>query len=406
VSSDGPLLPVEEALARMLGPVAPLASEQCALGDLLERSLAEDLVAQRPLPAFDSSAMDGYALRAADAARVPAMLPIGFTVAAGAEAPRPLATGEVARVFTGSPIPPGADAVVMQEDTRTTEAGVAILRAPAPGDHVRRAGEDVQAGGVALLRGTTLGPAEVALTAALGRARTAVHRRPAVAILTTGDELFEAGAALPPSGVYDSNGSALAAAVRAAGGAVSCVLRAPDDPTAIRAALQRCEGADLVVTVAGVSVGDRDHVRGVLENLGASLMLWRVAMRPGKPVAFGLLLNRPVLCLPGNPVSALVTFEVFGRPLVRKLGGHQGTGRFFIEVPLAADVKKPPHLTLFCRGRFDGRSFAPAAKQGSGLLTSLAGQDALAELPVGTERVAAGALVRVRLLDRPALPTA
>ncbi|MHB8418517.1 MAG: molybdopterin molybdotransferase MoeA [Myxococcales bacterium] len=395
------LLPVEAALAEILRGVRPLAPEPCPLDDLPGRALAEDLRADRPLPPFDSSAMDGWAVRAADAAVVPVSLAVAFEVPAGGGAPRPLERGQAARIFTGSPIPPGADAVVMQEEARASHGQVEILRAPQLGEHLRPAGEDVEAGQIALAAGTTFGAAEVALTAALGRVRLQVHRRPRAAIVTTGDELHNPGMPLPPSRIYDSNGPALAAAVRAAGGEPIAVLRAPDEPEAIRGTLQRCDGADVIFTVAGVSVGDRDHVRAVLEGMGARLALWRVAMRPGKPVAFGRLGERPVLCLPGNPVSALVTFELFGRPLLRRLGGHAGEGRFFVEAPLAREVHKPPQLALFCRGRFDGQLFTPAPKQGSGLLTSIAGQDALAELPVGPDRVAAGARVRVRLLDRP-----
>jgi molybdopterin molybdotransferase len=351
--------------------------------------------------------MDGYAVRAADVATAtanqPRSLPVVYEVAAGGLLPRPLAVGEAARIFTGALIPEGADAVVMQEEVRDAGDRVEIPRALRPGENVRPAGEDLQRGDLALAIGSPLGPAELALAAALGRGTLRVSRAPRVAIVTTGDELQEPGSALRPSGIYDSNGPAIAAAVEEAGGEVISLSRALDQPAAIRRALEGGAEADVLITIAGVSVGDRDYVRTALAELGATLDFWRVAMRPGKPVAFGRWQHRAVLGLPGNPVSALVTFELFGRPLLRRLAGHVAPDRFFVAARLGIAVKKPPQLALFVRGRFDGRLFVPAAKQGSGLLTSIAGQDALAELPVGPSEVEAGSEVRVRLLSHPSL---
>jgi molybdopterin molybdotransferase len=345
--------------------------------------------------------MDGYALRAGDAASAtderPARLPIAFEIAAGARPPE-LPSGQVARIFTGAAIPPGADAIVMQEEVSTAGGRAEFRKPPARGDHLRPAGEDLGPGAVALPRGTTLGPAELGLATALGHATLAVVRRPRVALVTTGDELVPVGQPLPFAGIYDSNGPALTAAARAAGAHPIGSARVRDDLSAIGGALEAARGADLLITVAGVSVGDRDLVRAALADRGVSLGFWRVAMRPGKPVAFGQWDGRPVLGLPGNPVSALVTFELFARPLLRLLGGHLGPDRRFVTAILQSAVKKPAHLALFCRGRCDGNLFFPAPKQGSGLLTSIALQDALAELPVGPSGVAAGESVRVRLL--------
>ncbi len=407
MASAEPLLSVQEARARVLAAAVPLPAERLPIESCLCSALAQDLVADRPLPAFDNSEVDGYAVRASDLAGAlpdrPVSLPVAFELAAGEGAVRRLEAGRAARVFTGAPLPPGADAVVMQERVRR-EAGRAIFEtACEAGLGVRRAGEDVAAGARALEAGSTVGPAEIALALALGSTDLSVHRRPSVAIVTTGDELFDPGEALPPGGIFDSNGPALAAAVRAAGVTILGRHRAKDDPAALWAALERCRGADLVLTVAGVSVGERDYVRAALEGLGASLDFWRVAMRPGKPLALGRWGRVPILCLPGNPVSCLVTFELFGRPLVRRLAGHREVERPLVDAELSAAVRKPADLAFFCRGRWEDGRFTPAPKQGSGILTSLVGQNGLAEIPPGPSELPAGSRVRVRLLGVPEL---
>ncbi len=400
-------MPVDAALARVLEDARPLGPERLELGACLGRALAEPLVAPFALPRFTSSAMDGYAVHAADTAGASAEAPVGLPVNQRAYAgggPRTeLARGQAARITTGALLPAGADAVVPQEETRQwAHDGVAIVRPIVSGQFVRPAGEDLEAGEEALPAGTALGPAELGLAAALGRRDLWVWRRPRVAVVTMGDELIEPGEPLPPGAIYDANGLALTAAAREAGAEIAGVARAPDDPEAIARAIGSCRGADLLLTIGGVSVGDRDHVRPVLEDLGARLDFWRVAMRPGKPLLFGRWEDRPVLGLPGNPVSALVTFEVFGRPLLRRIGGHRATDRVFVEAELTAPVDKPSSLTLFCRGRCDDRRFFPAKKQASNLFTSIARQDAMAELPPGPARVEAGERIRVRLLPRAA----
>ncbi|MHB1845235.1 MAG: molybdopterin molybdotransferase MoeA [Deltaproteobacteria bacterium] len=399
--SEAPI-PVEVALERVLAGALPLGAESVPLDDWQGRALARELLAPSPLPRFSSSAMDGYAVRAGELAEAsperPVALPIAFEVAAGAgpSATLPLAT--CARIYTGAPLPEGADAVVMQEVVRREGDRAVFTATCAQGQHVRPRGEDVASGAVALPAGARLGPAEISLAVSLGVAELWLHHRPRVAILTTGDELHGPGEPLSHSGIHDSNGPALAAAAREAGATVVQSLREKDDPRAIRAALARCQGADLVLSVAGISVGERDFVREALASLGARLDFWRVAMRPGKPLAFGRLGPLPILCLPGNPVSCLVTFELFGRPLVRRLAGHLGPGRTFVTAGLTQPIHKPPELALFCRGRSDGTIFTPAEKQGSGLLTSLVGQNAIAELPPGPSELPAGSRVRVRLL--------
>ncbi len=396
------------ALSRILAalaPHSPLPPERVALRDALGRALAEDLVAPRALPPFDNSQMDGYALRAADAPRSGARLPVAFEVFAGEPPGRPLPAGSCCRIFTGAPLPPGADCVEMQEEVRRQGRSARFLRAGERGRFVRRAGADVAAGAVALPRGALVDPGATGLAAGLGRTEVLVHRRPRVAILVTGDELVAADRAPGPGDILDSNGHQLAAACREAGAEPVLLPLARDERAALRRTLAAARGADALVTTGGVSVGEKDLVRGALEEAGARLAFWRVAMRPGKPVAFGLWDRSPVFGLPGNPASAFVTFELFVRPALRTLAGLPGSGRITVAARLAAAVPKPPGLTVYLRTRapLDGETLwlEPLRTQQSGHLTSVVGVDALAVLPPRPSRVARGARVRAILLRPP-----
>ena len=392
-----------------LSDVAPLAPERVSLAGALGRALAEDLTAARDVPAFDAATMDGYALRAADAPRAGARLPIAFEVFAGQPAPGPLPAGSCCRIFTGAPMPQGADAVEMQEEVRRAgRRAVTFRRAAEPGRFVRRAGSDVAAGSIALASGAIVDAGVVGLAAGLGRSELSVHRRPLVAILPTGDEIVPAGRIPGPGQIPESNGPALAAAVREAGGDPILLPIAGDAPDALARALESARGLDALVTTGGVSVGARDHVREALARAGARLDFWKVAMRPGKPFTFGRWERTAVFGLPGNPASSLVTFELFARPALRALAGLPGTGRVTVTARLSAAQEKPSGLTVYLRARVKRARASlvvePLRTQLSGHLTSVAGHDALVVLPAGRSRLPRGAEVEVVLLQAPPDP--
>jgi molybdopterin molybdotransferase len=397
-----------EARARILAAlsdVAPLPPERVPLAAALGRALAEDLVAELDLPAFDASTMDGYALRAEDAPAAGARLPVAFEVFAGAPARGPLPAGSCCRIFTGAPLPEGADAVEQQEQVRRAGRAAVLLRAAARGRFVRRRGSDVAAGRVAVPAGTVLDPGTVALAAGLGRAELLVRRRPRLVILPTGDEVVPVGRTPRPGQIVETNGHALAAAAREAGAEPLLLPAARDEAAALRRALREARGADALVTTGGVSVGARDLVRAALAAAGARLDFWRVAMRPGKPFTFGRWGETAVFGLPGNPVSALVTFELFVRPALRALAGLGGTGRLRAAARLAEAQEKPRELEVYLRARLRvtrGELVAvPLRSQSSGDLTSAAGVDALAVLPAGRSRLARGARVEAIVLRPP-----
>jgi molybdopterin molybdotransferase len=403
------MLSPAEALARILATAAevgPLPAERVPLAEAAGRALAVPIKARGPLPAFAAATMDGYALRAADARRRGARLPVAFEVATGHPATRPLPRGACCRIFTGAPLPAGADAVEMQEEV-SREGEVATFGRPAEaGRFVRAAGSDVPRGGVALAAGAVLDPGAVGLAAALGQVTLLVHRRPVVAILPTGDEVVPLGVRPRRGQVVESNAHALAAAVAAAGGVALRLPIAVDDRAALRSALRRARGADVLLSTGGVSVCDRDLVRPALEAAGARLDFWKVAMRPGKPLVFGRLGRTLVFGLPGNPASALTTFELFARPMLRALSGQPGTGRVVVRGQLASAQEKPAELTVYLRVVVRrgprGMELHPLRTQASGNLTSTAGVDALAILPAGRRRLAGGALVDAILLRPPA----
>jgi molybdopterin molybdotransferase len=397
-----------EALARILAAVDEVPArpaERVALADALGRSLAETLRATSPMPAFDASTMDGYALRAADARRAGARLPVAFEVAAGHPARAPLPRGACCRIFTGAPLPAGADAVEMQEQVARHDGVATFARAAEPGRFVRLRGDDVPKGAVALEAGRVLDPGGLGLVASLGRSALRVRRRPRVLVLPTGDELVPPGVRPGPGQVVESNAIALAAAVTEAGGLAEVLPIARDEPGALRTALRRVRGADVLLTIGGVSVGERDLVRQALGKAGAQLDFWRVALRPGKPFLFGSLGRALVFGLPGNPASALVTFELFVRPALRRMAGLPGSGRVSVVGRLTQAQEKPPELTVVLRVRAVRRGgtieLSPLRTQLSGNLSSVTGHDALAFLPPGPRRLPAGARVEALLLRPP-----
>jgi molybdopterin molybdotransferase len=388
-----------------LADVAPLPPERVPLGGALGRALAEDLVAEADLPAFDASTMDGYALHAADAPRPGARLPVALEIFAGAPPPGRLARGACCRIFTGAPLPPGADAVEQQEQVRRAGRLAIFRRAATPGRFVRRRGSDVAAGRAAAAAGALVDPGTIALAAGLGRAELLVHRRPKLAILPTGDELVPIGRVPGPGRIVETNGHALAAAAREAGAEPLLLPIARDDRATLGRALRAARGADVLVTTGGVSVGTRDLVRAALTAAGARLDFWRVAMRPGKPFTFGRWGETAVFGLPGNPASSLVTFELYVRPALRALAGLPGTGRLRVVARLAAAQEKPRELEVYLRVRLNpgrgGLIAVPLRTQTSGDLSSAAGHEALAVLPAGRSRITRGARVEAIVLRAP-----
>lgn len=393
------MMTVEEARAAILARFSPLPAESIAVSEALGRVLAADATAGEDLPPFANSAMDGYAVLSADTAGAGAEHPRRLTligeVPAGSVYPGSLQPGAVVRILTGAPVPAGADAVVQQELTAAGEGWVEIQEAAAPGTNIREAGSDVRRGTLLARRGAEIGPAEVALLAALGVDPVRVTRRPRVAILATGDELAGPGETPRPGQIRDSNGPYLAAAVARAGAEVWRLGIARDNADDLRARLARAVEADLVLTSGGVSVGDYDLVKQILAEQGA-MEFWRVRMRPGKPLAFGALGpgKTPLLGLPGNPVSTAVTFELFGRPAIRRLLGCAEIERPLLVVELAGEAIERGDRRHYVRVRLDSRAgrlvATPTGPQGSHVLTSLLGASALLVVEEGEGRLEPG----------------
>ncbi len=395
------MLPLIRALEETLALASPLPPESVPLGASIGRVLAEAVAVRVPIPPFDHAAMDGYAVRA-ESIRDGTSLPVAFEVRAGRGDPPPLPDGQAARIFTGAPMPPGADGVVMQERTEHEGHRVRILETPRSGQHVRRRGEEVDVGSPLLTPGHPLGPGDVALLASQGLASVSVRRRPRVAILTSGDELRPPETPLSPGTLYDSNGPMLEAAVREAGGIPRRLPPAADHPEAVANALGAAlREADLVVSAGGVSVGDHDHMLEAWERLGIECRFWKVAIKPGKPLALGRAPNgTPLLALPGNPVSAWVTFELFARPMLRAMSGDAEPFRVVRMVRTARPLSHRPGRTEAVRARrdpSDPERAVPFPRQSSGALPSLASVDWLLLLPAQASSLPEGA--RLPALD-------
>ena len=321
------MISVEEALARLLAPLEALPPEQVGIAEGIGRVLAEDLGARRTQPPFAVSAMDGYAVRADDLGHIPVSLRIVAEIPAGAGFGGTLGPGEAARIFTGAPLPDGADTIVIQEDTERSGDRVEVREGAARGRYVRRAGLDFAEGDVLLHAGRRLTPRDIGLAAAMNRPWLFVHRRPRVGVLSTGDEIVMPGDPIGPHQIVSSNALALAAFVTACGGVPILVGNAPDDPDALRRFAAAARGVDLLVSTGGVSVGEHDLVRGVLSEDGLDIDFWEIAMRPGKPLMVGRYRGAPMLGLPGNPVSTLVCSLLFLKPALDRLSGLPDGGR-------------------------------------------------------------------------------
>jgi molybdopterin molybdotransferase len=407
-------LSVQEASVAILAGIHALEAERVPLRNAFGRVLADDVLSPIDHPPWDNSSMDGYAVRAADIAFAtesnPVTLPVLETVRAGQRASQSVAPRTAIRIMTGAPIPDGANTVIRVEDTDAGEKWVAIRDARDAGRNVRPRGEDLRAGDVALPRGTVVGAAHLGVLASVGCALVPVHRRPRVAVLASGDEIVDVDqydAVRRGERIVSSNSYTIVAAARAAGAEVLDLGIVGDDPTAYEAKIARARGCDLLITSGGVSVGAFDFTKDVLRSLGAELHLWRIRMRPGAPLGFGTLDGMPWLGLPGNPVSAMVTFELFARPLIRRQHGETKVFRHTLDVRTHDDISLAAPLTHFLRAivewNSDGATARLTGPQGSGLLTSMARANALLVVPAERQVVRAGETLRAILLGDDAL---
>jgi len=389
------LLTREDALALVLQHVRPLATEEVPIAEAFGRVLGADARAVVDLPPFPSSAMDGFAVRAAD---TPGRLPVVARVAAGVPAARALQAGEAMAIATGGVVPEGADSVIPIEHVVENDNSIEIPKAVVQGDNIRPRGGDVAEGDVVVPGGARLGAAQVGALAAAGLDRVVCSRRPRVAVLATGSELRRPGETLGPGEIYEANGVLVAAALASAGADTEALPVVADDESAHRAALERGLEADVLVTSGGVSVGPHDLVRSILGGLGVEEVFWGVAVKPGKPLAFGVRGATLVFGLPGNPVSSLVGCELFVRPALLALQGATAPGPVFREGRLAATVRRNEHRDELLRARShaseNGILLEPVTGQESHMIVRAAAADALVFAPRGKGELVAGEIVR------------
>ncbi|MFL5508109.1 MAG: gephyrin-like molybdotransferase Glp [Gemmatimonadaceae bacterium] len=406
------MLTVAEASERILADIRPLDAETVPIRQALGRVLAEDIVATVTMPPWSNASMDGYAVRSADItpvmAREKVKLRVVGTIAAGGFASRPLKRGEAMRIMTGAPTPEGADSVIRKEDTDGGTDKVEIRDARDVWKNIRPAGEDFQRGDLLCKRGSPLKAAAIGVLASTGVKEVKVFRKPRVAIISSGNELVDLNEfeeVVAARRIVSTNSYTLEALTRLAGGIPTDLGIAADTKAALRRKLESAAGADLIITSAGVSVGDMDHTRDVFEALGGIQKFWKVKMRPGAPLAFGMLKDVPWLGLSGNPVSAMVSFELFVRPAMRKMQGYTTLFRRTVTVTLEEEVKIAAKLTHFLRAivrrNQDGTLVARlTGMQSSAMLTSMAKANALLIVPETSPRVASGSQLKALLLDQ------
>ncbi|HUO04615.1 MAG TPA: gephyrin-like molybdotransferase Glp [Candidatus Binataceae bacterium] len=408
------MISADEALALVVENVAPLGAERVSILDALGRVIAENVHSPRDIPGFDNSAMDGYALRSADIERAsetnPVRLSVIETVPAGRMPVQCVGPGQAVRTMTGAPIAEGADAILQVEKTRGGGATVEILASAAAGLCIRPRGEDVKAGALVLPAGKRLSPADIGMLASVNRAMAEVFRRPRVGIVSTGDEIVDVDRVPTGAQIVNSNAYALASAVREAGCEAVILKVAQDDPTEIRARLAEAVTFDAILSTGGVSVGDFDHVKGALDDLGMRQIFHGVAQKPGRPLKFGMVGYRPIFGLPGNPVSTLVCFYLYARPALLKMSGRADLGLSRIRVRCAVDIKVAKGLTEFIRVKLelDGNGIAarPTGDQGSGILSSLSLADGLLIGPAAETMLKAGSQAAVLVLGSGSGPVA
>jgi molybdopterin molybdotransferase len=398
------LVPVAEALARLLADAGPLPAESVALPEAFDRVLAESVSALRTQPPFDASAMDGYAVRFADMAALPARLAVIGTAAAGRGFEKPVGVGQAVRIFTGAPVPQGADTVVLQENTRVMEGGcVEVLEPTRQGRNIRRAGLDFREGDRLLEKGRRLDAAALSLAASANYPRVDVVRRPLVAIIATGDELLPTGSMLGPGKIISSNAYGVAAAARSVGAEVLDLGIAADRKEAVAALVRKAvaAGADVIVTLGGASVGDLDLVHEALTGEGMTLDFWKIAMRPGKPFMFGRLGAIRCLGLPGNPVASLVCSELFLKPLLARLGGREfrhDMREAVLAAAMPANDLRQDYVRALAVPAAGGLSATPFGVQDSSMLRTLADANALIVREPFAPAAEAGAACRLMML--------
>lgn len=418
--SPSSLMPVSEALAKLQRELQPVAQDRVVLAHAVGRVLAEDVTSVIDLPPFSNSAMDGYAVRAQDVRQASDGHPVHLSVVGEVVAAEPgtheVAPGEAVRIMTGAPLPVGSDAVVPVEWTSRSEAlagtpvpsQIEVRQSVNAGEHTRAAGQDVRAGETVLQQGRRLRPADIGMLAALGVSKPLVYRKPKVAVLSTGDELLEVEETLTPGHIRDSNGYALGAAIQSAGAEPLRMGIVPDRLESVRENLVRAvaAGVDLLLSTAGVSMGAHDFVRLALQEQG-QLVFWKVNIRPGKPLAFGSYAGIPFLGLPGNPVSALITFDVFARSAIARLAGVSSERPWLIPAILEEEVVsdgRESYLRAVVREDRSAYRVRLTGSQDSSLLTSLIAANALLLVPEGVHRIPPGSEVRIWALSSSGCP--
>ncbi|MBT4898383.1 MAG: molybdopterin molybdotransferase MoeA [Nitrospina sp.] len=401
------MIQVQEALDKILSQIQFKGVEKIPLDQALGRVLAEDVVSRVNNPPLDNSAMDGYALIAQDIQSAtpenPVKLEVVEEIAAGYTAKGTLKPGQTMRIMTGAPIPPGADAVLMQEDTQKDGNSILCMDRADVEENIRRAGEDVKIGEGVLKKGTTLSPAHIGMMAVVGRSQIAVSQRPTVSILSTGDEILELDETPEGPQIFNSNGHMLAAQIKSAGGIPLYLGIAKDTEKDLMEKFEWALKADIVVSSGGVSVGDYDLVKSSLQKMGQDMLFWKVAMKPGKPLAFGRIGKIPIFGLPGNPVSSFVSFEQFVRPSLRKVLGCSDLSHKTVQAKLTRTIHKKPgrlHFLSSIVSWTDGEyTVTPAGEQGSGILKSAANANSLLIFPLEADEIKQGQEVAVQLLE-------
>ena len=401
------MIQVDEAREIILSKIEVKGVEKVSLDNALGRILAEDIIAQRNNPPMDNSAMDGYAVITADIQSAtpenPVKLEVVDNVPAGAMAQVTLKNKQAIRIMTGAPIPPGADAVLMQEDTDKNGNGILAKDKTEVGENIRLAGEDVKIGDVVIRKGVTITPSHIGMMAVVGRSNIYVGQRPTVAILSTGDEIIELDGNPTGPCIYNSNGYMLAAQIQSAGG-IPCYLGvAKDNEKDLLEKFNWALQCDIVVSSGGVSVGDYDLVKATLDKLGNEMAFWKVAMKPGKPLAFGKIGEKPIFGLPGNPVSSFVSFEQFARPAIKKMMGAQEILPRTVQAKLTRTIHKKTGRLHFMSAvvSWDSGEYTvvPAEEQGSGVLKSTVNANGLLVFPLEKDELKSGEHVTVQLLD-------